>query len=132
MLKKQELNFSFRKEIYDYVQNKYKTKIEFLWKRYPNYAVFRNNDNKKWYGVIMDIPYKNLGIEKEGIVDVLNVKVYDMLSKEIFMQQDGILKSYHMSGNWISVLLDGTTNFELVLDLIDQSFDTIAKRKKRL
>ena len=57
-----EVKFSSREEVFEYVTNKYKSKIEYLWSRFPNYAVFRNDNNKKWYGIIMDIPYKKLGI----------------------------------------------------------------------
>lgn len=48
---------------FDYVQKKYKSKIEYLWKRYPNYAVFRHDDNNKWYGFVMDIFGYKLGLD---------------------------------------------------------------------
>lgn len=54
---------SLRQDVFDYVQKKYKSKIEYLWKRYPNYAVFRHDDNNKWYGFVMDIFGDKLGLD---------------------------------------------------------------------
>ena len=121
---------SFRDQVYKYVVEKYKSKIEYLWFRYPNYAVFRNQTNNKWYALIMDIPYNKLGIEKEGIVDVLNVKVADSILKDFLIHQDGIFKGYHIArGNWITILLDGTVNIEEILNLIDESFNLVNNKK---
>lgn len=122
---------SLRNQIYEYVEKKYKSKIEYLWFKYPNYAVFRNNYNKKWYGIIMDIPYKKIGIDKEGYVDILNIKVGDLLLKELLIQQQGIYKAYHISrGNWISVSLDGMVDKEQIFALIDESYSIVSKSKK--
>ena len=38
---------SLREEIFNYVQSKYGSDIEYLWRRYPDYAIFRHNDNLK-------------------------------------------------------------------------------------
>ena len=124
---------SLREKVFEHVKEKYKTEIEYLWFRYPNYAVFRNNQNKKWYGLIMDIPYQKLGLNKEGIVDVLNVKVSDMMLKEFLIQQEGIFNGYHISrGNWISILLDGTISLEQVLGFLDESYLLTNKTFKRV
>lgn len=65
---------SYRDEILKYVNKKYGTAPEFLWARYPNYAVLRRADNKKWYGIILDVPRKRLGLDGDDIIDILNVK----------------------------------------------------------
>ena len=127
MLEKEE---SFRDQIYNHVTKKYNSNIEYLWFKYPNYAVFRNDTNKKWYGIIMDVPYKKLGIEKEGITDILNVKVADFLQKDLLIRQPGFLKGYHIArGNWVSVLLDGTVNKEQIFNLLDTSYVLVNKNK---
>ena len=123
---------SFRGDIYEYVNKKYNSKIEFLWRRYPNYAVFRNNDNKKWYGIIMDIPYQKLKINKDGIVDILNVKVKNPMLKDFLIHSDGIFDGYHIArGNWISILLDGSVTINKIFDLIDESFDTVTSKNSQ-
>ena len=51
-----------REEIYRYMKKKYKAEPEFLWKRFPDYAVFRHQDNRKWFAIIMDVPAEKLGL----------------------------------------------------------------------
>ncbi|MBP5222112.1 MAG: hypothetical protein J6Z35_02990, partial [Lachnospiraceae bacterium] len=34
---------------FNYVQSRYGSYNEYLWRRYPNYAVFCHKDNLKWY-----------------------------------------------------------------------------------
>jgi hypothetical protein len=38
-----------KEKIFTYIKKKYKTSPEYLWKRYPDYAVFRHSDNNKWF-----------------------------------------------------------------------------------
>ena len=66
---------SLREDVFRYVRKKYKSEIEYLWLSAPNYAVFRHQDNQKWYGLVMDLPRSKLGLSGEEIVDVLNVKL---------------------------------------------------------
>lgn len=62
-----------RYELFAWVKEKYGTEAEYQWRKFPNYAVLRNQ-NKKWYAVIMDVPKEKLGIQDAGIVDILDVK----------------------------------------------------------
>ena len=47
---------SLRQAVFDCVKRKYKSEIEYLWYWYPGYAVFRHDDNKKWYGMTGLLP----------------------------------------------------------------------------
>ena len=100
---------SLREDVFRYVRKKYKSEIEYLWLSAPNCAVFRHQDNQKWYGLVMDIPRSKLGLSGEEIVDVLNVKLDSPLLVDLLAQGDGYFPGYHMNhSNWISILLDGT------------------------
>ena len=123
---------SLRQSVLDYVKKKYKSEIEYLWYRYPDYAVFRHEDNKKWYGLVMDIPRHKLGLSGDEIVDILNVKLDDYLLRDLLIHREGFFPGYHISrGNWISILLDGTVPMEEITDLIDTSFEVTASKKKK-
>ena len=123
-------NILLRQKVFEYVDKEYNSKIEYLWMRYPSYAVFRNNESKKWYGIVMDISYKKLGIDKDGIVDILNVKVNDFLLKDFLIDQKGIFNGYHIAkGNWISILLDGTVEINKIFELIDESYNIVSKKR---
>lgn len=46
---------SFRNDVFAYAKKKYKTLPEYLWGRYPGYAVLRHGDNQKWFALLMDV-----------------------------------------------------------------------------
>lgn len=123
---------SMRQQVFDYVKKKYKSRIEYLWKRFPNYAVFRHSDNRKWYGTVMDISRDKLGLPGKEYVDILNVKLDDLTYRDVLLQQEGILPGYHLGGgSWISILLDGTVPFEQICSLIDTGYEVTASAKKK-
>ena len=123
---------SYRQDVFDYVSEKYGSEIEFLWRRTPNYAIFRNADNNKWYGAILDVKREKLGLDGEEKVDIVNVKVDDPMFRDSLLEQVGFFPGYHSSkGYWISILLDGTVPLEEIKNFIDESYDITAAKKKK-
>ncbi len=121
-----------REQICEYIKKKYAGEPEYLWRRFPEYAVFRHGDNRKWYGLIMDVPCRNLGIPGEGRAEILNVKLDDLLLADMLVQQEGYFRGYHISrGNWISVLLDGTVPVKEIENLVDLSYRVTASSAKK-
>ena len=123
---------SVREKICGYVKRKYGSEPEYLWRRFPDYAIFRHDDSRKWFGLIMAVPRRNLGIAGEGRAEILNVKLDDPLLADMLTQQEGYFRGYHISrGNWISVLLDGTVPLKKIEDLLDMSYQATASAKKK-
>ncbi len=123
---------SLREDVFKYAKKKYKTEPEYLWKRFPECAVLRHEDNRKWYGIIMDVDREKLGLSGSGIVDVLNVKTDDILVRDMLLKQKGCLPAYHMSkGSWISILLDGTVPLKEVCSLVDMGYENTSSKKKK-
>ena len=121
-----------RERLFAYAGKKYRASPEYLWARYPNYAVLRHRDNRKWFALVMDIPAAKLGLERGDTVDILNVKMEDALLADLLIQQEGFYRGYHISrGNWISILLDGTVAFEELCRWLDESFMATASRETR-
>ncbi len=119
-----------RKEIEKYINENYDILPEYPWDDSPNAATFKHKDNKKWFALIMDIPYDRLKIKKEGLVDVINLKNLPELIGGL-RQEEGIYPAYHMNKeHWISVVLDGSISKEKVCKLIDFSYELTKKRKK--
>lgn len=119
-----------RDKLFAYVAKKYHTKPEYLWELYPNYAVFRHGDNRKWFGLVMDVPREKLGLDGSGTVDILNVKMGDPLLADLLVGQEGFYRGYHISrGNWVSVLLDGTVAFAEICRWLDESYHATASRQ---
>ena len=120
----------YRNKIFQYVKDKYKSQIEYLWLRFPGYCIFRHDDNRKWYGIVMDVSYQKLGINKDGVVDILNVKIDDCVLRDMLLHRNGFLSGYHISrGNWISILLDKSVELDEIFNLIDQSYNSTATRR---
>ncbi len=121
---------SLRQDVFNYVAEKYGTNPEYLWASSPNCAVLRHRTNKKWYGIIMDVPKSKFGIDSDDVADILNVKIADILLIDILIHKDGFFPAYHMNKNhWISILLDGTVSSDDIFNLIDLSFTATAKKK---
>ena len=123
---------TLRGEVFDYIKKKYKAEPEYLWARFPEYAVFRHSDNQKWFGIVMNISFDKLTRSRSGTVDVLNVKLGDILMRDMLLSQEGYYPGYHIArGNWLSVVLDGTVPVDEIKQLIDLSFAATASAKKK-
>ena len=119
-----------RERLFRHCKDTYGTTPEYLWERYPSYAVLRHRSNRKWYAVVMEIPFKRLGVMRDGNVDVINLKLGEAMVGSV-RDERGIFPAYHMAkGAWVSVLLDGTVPDETILALLDISHElTDVKRK---
>ena len=114
------------KRIMTQVQEKYGNQLEYLWEKSPDTAVLRHEGNKKWYAVLMKISWDKLEKGREGLVEAVNLKhdqVVDLLS------QKGIYPAFHMNKRyWISVAFDDTLSDEMVLELIEKSWNLTSKK----
>ena len=98
--------------------------------RYPSVTVFRHPENSKWFGVIMTIPKRKLGIPEDGNIDILNLKCAPEMLDSLW-QEDGIYPAYHMNrGHWITATLDGRVTMDTLAFLLRVSFDLTLPRKK--
>lgn len=123
---------NLREQLFQYVQKKYKAAPEYLWMRFPDYAVFRHADNGKWFGLVMNVSKEKLGLDGDETVDIINVKLPDPLLAEMLLGQSGYFRGYHISrGNWISVLLDGSVPFDDICRWLEESYLTTASRQKK-
>ena len=114
------------KRIMGYVQEKYGNQLEYLWEQSPDTAVLRHEESQKWYAVLMKISWDKLDKGKEGLVEAVNLKhdcVTDLLT------QRGIYPAFHMNKRyWISVAFDDTLSDEMVLELIERSWNLTTKK----
>ena len=121
-----------RKTITNFIKKKYGVSPEYLWKRYPDFTVFRHEDNNKWFALMAGVPGSKLGLPGDEPVDVINLKIDDLFFRDVLIRQDGIFPGYHMNKMyWISVLLDGTVDEQQICELIEMSFMGTASKKKK-
>lgn len=111
-----------RNRIFSYVSEQYGTEPEYLWAKTPDAAVIRHNGNRKWYGIIMNVPRKTLGLSGDEHIDILNVKCTPAV-REILTGEGKAFSAYHMNKqHWISLPLDGSLELETIFSLIDESY----------
>lgn len=121
----------YRNDVFDYVRKKYGTEPEYLWMKHPGYAVFRQSDNRKWYGLIGNLQKVRLGLGGDGDIDMLNTKCEPEWTY-IFRQQKGILPAYHMNKeHWITILLDGSVAIDTIFELLDYSHLLTCRRQRK-
>lgn len=121
---------SYRQDVLDFAAKQYGTEPEYLWASAPDYAVLRHQ-NRKWYGLIMDVPREKLGLAGPERVDILNVKC-DPHMIGSFRRRNGFLPAYHMNrSHWLTILLDGTADKETICSLLDMSYDLIGQGIKK-
>ena len=122
---------SQRERIMRYAQDRYSTEPEYLWAKYPNYAVFRQPASRKWFAAVMDIPRNRLELQGDDLVDVMDVKCGPLMVGSL-LAQDGFFPAYHMSkSSWISVILDDTLSDEDIDPLLELSYDSVAPKRKK-
>ena len=116
-------NNDTRKEIIKYIHEKYQIKEEHPWNEYPTFYTFKTNN--KWFGLIMRIPYKSLGIDSIEEVDVINIKIEpEKIDKLVDNKQ--YFKAYHMNKKyWITIVLNYNTDINKLKELVDNSYELV-------
>ncbi|WP_040983680.1 MmcQ/YjbR family DNA-binding protein [Oceanobacillus jeddahense] len=98
-------------------------KPDYPWEKFPNFAALRHKDNKKWFGLIMNITEDKLGIKNDRKIDVLNVKARKEFIGSL-RKNENIYPAYHMDkDNWVSIVLDYTKDLDDIRDLIAESYE---------
>lgn len=120
--------FKQSNEITNYIKRKYKVSPEFLWDKSSGNGVFRNKNNKKWFGIIISVSKDKLDLKyKQEIIEIINLKLDEDMIKEL-IKMDGFYRAYHMNKkSWISIILDNTLDNEIIYSLIDQSYNNVNK-----
>ncbi len=62
-----------------YINYTYGAFGEYMWEKYPTFAVYLHQNNKKWFAVIMEIPRSKLDLCGDDLVCVINLKCNPLL-----------------------------------------------------
>ena len=94
-----------------------------------NYAVFRHQDNEKWYALFMRVDADRIRTGASGQIDVVNLKMPDE-QIEALQSISGIYPAWHMNRkHWITVVMDDTLDDAEIMDLLKTSHELTAGRK---
>ncbi len=116
------------KELIKYVSEKYSDALEYLWEDTPDNAIWRRQDNKKWYAALLTVSRSKLGLQGDKKAEIINLKATPERVAE-FLSISGIFPAYHMNKkHWYTVILDGTLKTEFICSLIDESYLCVKKK----
>ena len=108
--------------IKNYVRERYGDEFEYLWEKTPENAVFRRQDNKKWYGAVLTVKRDRIGLKGDEKIEVLDLRGKP---EEIAQIVDGerYFPAYHMNKkSWYTICLDGSVSVAEICERIDKSY----------
>lgn len=107
-----------------YVRKTYGDELEFLWEKFDDNAIWRRKDNKKWYGALLTVSKKKLGLPSDDRAEILDLRG----NAEALVDGVRIFGGYHMNKkSWITVCLDGSLPINEIFRLIDESYNLAKK-----
>lgn len=119
-----------RTELTSFILEHFPCREDHPWEKYPDYATFKHLENGKWFALVAQISGQNLHLPFTAAVDFVNLKNDPDLITSL-RQEPGILPAYHMNKeHWLTVLLDGSVDSELVKALVETSFELTCSKKR--
>ena len=110
------------------VREKYGDEPEYLWEKFPDNAIWRRKDNGKWYGAVLTVARKKLGIAGEGNVEILDVRA-DPAEIELLVDNVKVFRGWHMNKkHWIALPLDGCVGLEEIENFLEESWHIAGER----
>jgi predicted DNA-binding protein (MmcQ/YjbR family) len=109
--------------LFEYAREYFGSKPEYLWSKFPSYAVLCHQDNNKWFAVVLNVSGSKVGLKIDKEVDIINVKVRPEYIGSLRLMK-GVFPAYHMNKeHWISVLLDGSLSPKEICELLTDSHE---------
>ncbi|MCM1195298.1 MAG: MmcQ/YjbR family DNA-binding protein [Corallococcus sp.] len=110
-----------------YVREKYGDEEEYLWQKFPSNAVWRRKDNRKWYGVLLTVSKRKLGLPSDETAEILDLRA-DTEKGAPVIDGKKYFPGYHMNKKtWFTVILDGSVSAEEIFGWIDRSYELAKK-----
>jgi len=114
-------------KIIGYVRDTYGDELEFLWTKFPDNAVWRRKDNKKWYGAILTVSRNKLGLSSNEMVEIIDLRLQqDQMVQTIDYKR--YFPGWHMNKkSWYTIILDDSVSTEEICRRIDESYNLAKK-----
>lgn len=117
------------KTIIKYIHNRYNDELQYLWEKFPNNAICRRQDNKKWYALFVRLPKSKLGETSEEEVDIINLRI-DESDLVKLANNKNYYSAYHMNKkHWITICLDGSVKVDEIYQRIENSYIIAGKKQ---
>ncbi len=124
-----------RREVEEFIHETFAPIVQdYPWEDSPNYSVFRHQDNKKWFALLMTVSPAVLKLPKQANipkdpVEIINLKCDPDLIETV-LQEPGICPAYHMNKHhWITIILEQAAP-RTIKNLIELSYNLTLKKSK--
>ena len=112
----------------DYVYDTYGDELEFLWQKFPDNAIWRRKDNRKWYAAILTVRRSKLGMRSDEIVEIIDLRIQPE-NMEAVLQNEHYYPGWHMNKkNWYTIILDGSVPTKEICNKLDDSYTLTGKK----
>ena len=111
----------------EFVRVTYADELEFLWTQFPDNAVWRRKDNRKWYGAILTVEGRKLGLESERIEEIVDLRMDPKEAEEI-LSRANYYPGWHMNRkSWYTLILDGSISDGELKERLRESYRLAGK-----
>ena len=115
------------KEVIAYVRETYGDELEFLWKKFPDNAIWRRKDTQKWYGAILTVSRRKLGLSSDEVSEIIDLRI-EPEQMDSTIDNKRYFSGWHMNKrNWYTMILDGSIPTEEICRRIDKSYKLAIK-----
>lgn len=115
------------KALISYVRERYGDEPEYLWQKFPDNAVWRRKDTKKWYGALLSTTTDKLGVLPACRAEIIDLRIQPERMNGLV---DGIryFPGWHMNKkHWYTIILDGSVSTDEIQQRIDESYRLAVK-----
>lgn len=115
-----------------YVEQTYQDKLEFLWPKMPENAIFRRQDNQKWYAALLTVKREKIGLptsEKgDKKIEIIDLRLQPNILTET-VDNVKYFPGYHMNKkHWYTICLDDSVAAAEICQRLAVSYE-LAKKK---
>ena len=111
----------------EFVRETFGDELEFLWTQFPDNAVWRRKDNRKWYGAILTVEGRKLGLESERIEEIVDLRMDPKEAEEI-LSRANYYPGWHMNKkSWYTLILDGSISDGELKERLGESYRLAGK-----
>ena len=106
----------------EFVRKTYGDELEFLWTKFPDNAVWRRKDNKKWYGAILTVQRNKLGLNSDEVVEIIDLRLQpELMDKQL--AKENYYPGWHMNKkSWYTMILDGSISDKELCQRVLESY----------
>lgn len=111
----------------EFVKESFGDELEFLWSKFPDNAVWRRKDNKKWYGAILTVAGKKIGLKSEKAEEIVDLRM-NPAEAETILSRENYYPGWHMNKKtWYTLVLNGSIPDKELKERIRESYKLAGK-----